>query len=358
MPEPATALPRTAPHAPTAATPMAFVRAIVQAYTQRGMDASAVLRQAQITPSDIAHPHGRITALQMEQLSDGAMRELDDEALGWFGRRLPWGSYGMLARASISAPHLGLALQRWCRHHGLLTDDIALHLASDGATATLAITEHRDLGTLREFCLVSMLRNALGLACWLIDSRLPLQGADFPFAPPPHQAAYPLLFAGPIAFRAPHAALRFDARYLAMPLQRDENALRTMLQRALPLTVRQYRRDRLLVQRVRQALAADTGALQGADALAERLHLSPRTLHRQLKEEGASLQALKDEVRQHRAIEWLHRTDRPIKQVAQAAGFLNEKSFIRAFRGWTGQSPAAFRRAARLAGGGGFGQGV
>lgn len=337
---------------------MAFVRAIVQAYTQRGMDASAVLRQAQITPSDIDHPQGRITALQMEQLSDGAMRELDDEALGWFGRRLPWGSYGMLARASISAPHLGLALQRWCRHHGLLTDDIALHLATDGATATLAITEHCDLGTLREFCLVSMLRNALGLACWLIDSRLPLQGADFPFAPPPHQAAYPLLFAGPIAFRAPQAALRFDARYLAMPLQRDENALRTMLQRALPLTVRQYRRDRLLVQRVRQALAADTGALQGADALAERLHLSPRTLHRQLKEEGASLQALKDEVRQHRAIEWLHRTDRPIKQVAQAAGFLNEKSFIRAFRGWTGQSPAAFRRAARLAGGGGFGQGA
>ena len=338
--------------APAAATPMAFVRAIVQAYTLRGMDASAVLRQAQITPSEIDDPHGRITALQMEQLSDGAMRELDDEALGWFGRRLPWGSYGMLARASISAPHLGLALQRWCRHHGLLTDDIALTLTSDGATATLAITEHRDLGTLREFCLVSMLRNALGLACWLIDSRLPLQGADFPFAPPPHHAVYPLLFAGPIAFQAPQAALRFDARYLALPLRRDEDALRTMLQRALPLTVRQYRRDRLLVQRVRQVLAADSGALYGAQALAERLHLSPRTLHRQLKEEGASLQALKDEVRQHRAIDLLHRTDRPIKQVAQAAGFMNEKSFIRAFRDWTGQSPAAFRRAARLASGG------
>ena len=28
------------------------------------------------------------------------MQELDDEALGWFNRRLPWGSYGMLARAS------------------------------------------------------------------------------------------------------------------------------------------------------------------------------------------------------------------------------------------------------------------
>ncbi len=83
------------------------------------------------------------------------MQELDDEALGWFSRRLPWGSYGMLARASISSPTLQVALARWCRHHGLLTDDIALHLTTTGDTATLAITEARDLGALREFCLVS-----------------------------------------------------------------------------------------------------------------------------------------------------------------------------------------------------------
>jgi AraC-like DNA-binding protein len=117
-----------------------------------------------------------------------------------------------------------------------------------------------------------------------------------------------------------------------------------MLQHALPLTVLQYRRDRLLVQRVRQTLATHAQQTHSAEALAALLHVSPRTLHRQLKEEGATLQGLKDEVRQARAIELLNRTDRPIKQVAEAAGFQNEKSFIRAFRGWTGQSPAEFRR--------------
>jgi transcriptional regulator GlxA family with amidase domain len=39
----------------------------------------------------------------------------------------------------------------------------------------------------------------------------------------------------------------------------------------------------------------------------------------------------------------LLRTSRPIKQVAEAAGFLNEKSFIRAFKGWTGKAPGEFR---------------
>ena len=188
---------------------------------------------------------------------------------------------------------------------------------------------------MREFCLVSVLRNIHGLACWLVDSRIALLGAQFPFAAPAHASAYAVLFSGPTSFDSGPACICFDAQYLKLPLRRDEKALQQMLQHALPLTVLQYRRDRLLVQRVRQTLASHAQQTHSAEALAALLNVSPRTLHRQLKEEGATLQGLKDEVRQGRAIELLHRTDRPIKQVAEAAGFRNEKSFIRAFKGWT-----------------------
>jgi len=342
-----------------AATPIAFVRAIALAYGRRGLSPDRALAQARIAPQLLQDEQARITAWQMEQVSGAAMRELDDEALGWFSRRLPWGSYGMLARASISAPHLGVALARWCRHHGLIADDITLTLSVQGDLAEIAIAEHRGLGSLREFCLVSVLRNIHGLACWYIDSRIPLLSAQFSFAAPAHADAYGVLFRAPVTFNAAQTAIAFDARYLALPLRRDEAALRQMLQHALPLTVLQYRRDRLLVQRVRQLLGAPQAGqgghaavalpLHSAETLAHRLHVSPRTLHRQLKEEGATLQGLKDEVRQSRAMDLLHRTDRPIKQVAEAAGFVNEKSFIRAFRGWTGHSPAEFRRQARAA---------
>ena len=282
----------------------------------------------------------------MECVSGAAMQELDDEALGWFSRRLPWGSYGMLARASLSAGSLGVALKRWCRHHGLIADDITLRLVVTGDTATLSIAEHRNLGALREFCLVSVLRNIHGLACWLVDSRIALQGAQFPFSEPGHSDVYRVLFSGTTQFNCTPAGIRFDARYLALPLRRDEQALNQMLHRALPLTVLQYRRDRLLLTRLRHLLAVQPAQSHSAESLAELLHISPRTLHRQLKEKGASLQSLKDEVRQSRARDLLLRTSRPIKQVADAAGFKNEKSFIRAFKAWSGQSPAAFRRSA------------
>ncbi len=327
-----------------AATPMAFVRAIVLGYERYGMDPSRALEEAQIAPRDLKNSRARVTAAQFEVLSGFAMQELDDEALGWFGRRLPWGTYGMLCRASLGAPNLGVAIKRWCRHHRLLTEDIALELKVASGVATVSIREHAALGAFREFCLVSNLRFLHGYASWVIDSRVSLREAAFPFEAPPHRDAYPLMFGGELRFGAEAASYSFDERYLALPLQRDEQALRTMLRRALPLTVLQYRRDRLLGQRVRELLRTRGREAATAEALSAILNLSARTLHRQLQEEGVSLQALKDEVRHEQAAEQLRRTERPIKQIALAVGFRNEKSFSRAFRAWAGVTPGAFRR--------------
>ena len=325
---------------------MAFARAIVAAYRRHGRSPDQALALAQITPGQLQQPAGRMTAGRMELLSAAAMQELDDEGLAAFGRRLPWGSYGMLARASLTSSDLGIALQRWCRHHGLLTDDIALALTVQGATAAITLDEARPLpDDVRELSLAFLLRNIHGLACWYIDSRIPLLEVRLPFPAPAHADAYPRMFPGPVRFGAERAELRFDAGYFQLPLRRDEKALNQMLQRALSIPVLPYRRDRLLVAQVRQALATHPERAHTAERLAELLHVSPRTLHRQLKEEGASLQQLKDEVRLQRAQDLLCRTDKPIKQVAAAVGFRSEKSFSRAFRTWTGQPPAALRSA-------------
>jgi len=332
---------------PAAATPMAFARVIAAACQRGRVNPAEVLKLAQITPARLQQVDGRMTSRQMEVLSGGAMHALDDEGLGAFDRRLPWGSYGMLARASLTSPDLGVALKRWCRHHALLTADLDMKLLQQGDSAAIVIEERADLARhgsgAREFCLVHVLRNIHGLACWYVNSRIPLQGAHFPFARPGHAEAYQFMFPGPLEFNAARAAIRFDARYLALPLRRDEKALHRMLQRALPLTVLQYRRDRLLAEQVRQALLAHPEQARTADGIARLLYISARTLHRQLREEGSTLQQLKDEVRRERACDLLHRTDQPLKQISQAVGFRNEKSFIRAFRQWTGASPSDFR---------------
>ena len=343
---------------PIAATPMAFVQAMLRSYAAQNKSPSKALEFAQITPSQAKKNTARITALQMERISSFAMHELNDEALGCLSRQLPWGTYGMLVRASLTSPTLGVALKRWCRHHSLVADDIELSVHEQEGIATITLTEHKDLGVQREFGVLSILRNLYGVACWLIDSRITLNKVEFAFPAPAHHAVYPLMFQGPVLFGAaanagkgpPISTLVMNASYLNLPLRRDESALQHMLKTALTLTVLQYRKDRLLLTQVKQALAMHPQATHSAADLAPLLNLSPRSLHRQLKEEGISLQAVKDEVRRERAIELLQRTRKPIKQVAESAGFQNEKSFIRAFKQWTHQTPAAFREARQSSG--------
>jgi AraC-like DNA-binding protein len=331
---------------------MAFVQAILRAYAAQNKSPAKALEFAQITPSQAKKTSAHITALQMERISSFAMHELNDEVLGCLSRQLPWGTYGMLVRASLTSPTLGVALKRWCRHHGLVADDIELSVEERDGKAHIRLRELKDLGEQREFGVLSVLRNLYGVACWLVDSRITLEQVHFAFEAPAHQAVYPLMFQGPVLFGSaiPISELVMNASYLALPLRRDEAALQRMLETALTLTVLQYRKDRLLLTQVKQALAMYPQDTHSAEDLAPLLNLSPRSLHRQLKEEGTSLQVLKDEVRHERAIELLQRTRKPIKQVAESAGFQNEKSFIRAFKQWTGQTPAAFREARQSSG--------
>ena len=97
---------------------------------------------------------------------------------------------------------------------------------------------------------------------------------------------------------------------------------------------------------VAQLLTAHPAAAHTAEDVAAQLNTSVRTLHRQLKEEGVSLQRLKNEARREHAVKLLLQTTKPVKQIAAAVGFDSEKSFARAFREWTGVAPSAYRMGA------------
>ncbi|MEA3156254.1 MAG: hypothetical protein QOK44_3843, partial [Betaproteobacteria bacterium] len=62
--------------------------------------------------------------------------------------------------------------------------------------------------------------------------------------------------------------------------------------------------------------------------------------------EGTTFQAIKDEVRRDIAIQRLTRSDDAISAIAYDVGFDDPTAFHRAFRHWTGSTPAAYRNTA------------
>jgi AraC-like DNA-binding protein len=58
------------------------------------------------------------------------------------------------------------------------------------------------------------------------------------------------------------------------------------------------------------------------------LHLSPRTLHRRLEDEGSSFQATKDALRRDLAINNLAKTKQALAQIAAELGFADSRGLL------------------------------
>lgn len=76
---------------------------------------------------------------------------------------------------------------------------------------------------------------------------------------------------------------------------------------------------------------------------ADRLGVSQRTLQRRLQDAGSSYKQVVDQTRMEIARRLLSGTGRRIKDVATALGYVEPRSFTRAFERWTGTTPRAYR---------------
>jgi AraC-like DNA-binding protein len=99
-----------------------------------------------------------------------------------------------------------------------------------------------------------------------------------------------------------------------------------------------------VANRVRAVLNRSATPLLGLDEVAREFHIDSRTLRRWLVEEATSYRALADEVCTRRAIELLEAPGGTVRQAAHHLGYASVASFTRAFRRWTGKTPAAWTR--------------
>ena len=78
--------------------------------------------------------------------------------------------------------------------------------------------------------------------------------------------------------------------------------------------------------------------------LGEHLGMSNRTLTRRLSESGFTFRDLIKKTQQEISIDLLKNTSRSVGEIAFQTGFSEQSAFNRAFKNWTGQSPASYRK--------------
>lgn len=326
-----------------------FVLGMLAGLQRQGRDPAPLLVAAGISGIDSGR---RVPVDRYAALYNLINRELDDEAFGLFAQPLRVGSFEFLCRGLLSAPQLAEALRRASRFLRIVLPDLAVSSGQDEAGAWLAIRETRPLASAandpgRVFAFEWLLRLLHGLSCWLVGRGLMLDAVSFPYAAPAHADDYALIYTEHSSFGSDYLLARFQSNLLELPIRRDEAALTAFLQGAPGRLTTLYRRDREMVQRVRDTLRAALPGNLGQGEVAAALLLSERSLHRRLADEGTSFRAIKDALRRDLALARLAKSSDSVAQLAASLGYTDASAFYRSFITWTGVSPSQYRKRLR-----------
>jgi AraC-like DNA-binding protein len=160
--------------------------------------------------------------------------------------------------------------------------------------------------------------------------------------PPDDPALYMKFFRAPLHFNADESAIMFATSWLdhqlpsADPLlqhhlELEADALHASLQTGLTDKLRRLLRQHL-----------SSGQCTAA-YIARQFGMSERTLNRRLLAEGTTFRHELDHVRYHVSQQLLSNTERITTEIAASLGYADVSAFNRAFKRWSGVTPARWR---------------
>ena len=314
-----------------------------------GPHAAAVCAAAGFDPALAGDPDARIPLATENALWDEAARLTGDATFGLHAAEgVRVGAFDVLDYVLRTAPTFHAALDRLVRYNRLFHDAAGFTVEDDGARVRV---EHALL-----FAGATQSRHAVEftLAC-LVVVGAQMRGAPLvPLAvelrsPPPADAAeYARVFGVAPRFGRAANAIELDHFDADSPLLSADPALSRVIERhADALLAARPEPAETIANRVRRLVGAmlrdgEAGATLGA--VARRLQMSERSLQRRLAAEGVGFDALLDELRRDLAVRYLADAKLAIAEVAYLLGYSEPSAFHRAFKRWTGATPAEARR--------------
>jgi AraC-like DNA-binding protein len=171
------------------------------------------------------------------------------------------------------------------------------------------------------------------------------QAVCFTHARPLQVSEHERIFRAPVYYGCPRNELLLDRALLLRAQRHAEPRLVAMLDRQLGGLLSALPENRSLQDAVRRCMTDELPEGEPAmAAIAAKLHMSSRSLQRRLQSEGTSFAQVLLDLRRDLALRYLRDERIGIAEVGFLLGFLDVAAFQRAFKRWTGTTPAQYRR--------------
>ena len=324
-------------------------RAVLEACERLGLDGDALLVSARLDRADLADADARIPSDKADQLWAAAAARSGNPMLALDAAlALPVGAYRVLHYIGAHAPTLGDALERVTRYFPLIDARVAWHLERNSEGVALVMTiPGLASGVPRapaEYTFAAILQQTRASTTLSWSPRR----VDFEHLAPPEVAArHRQAFGCPCSHGAERTALVIDAATWTRPVPRSDPSLLALLDQHASTLAAEVPREAGLVARLRAWLAERLQAGDPVDipSAARALGLGARTLQRRLDGDNTRFATLVDEVRIQTARSLLADRSMALSEIAFLLGFSEQSAFTRAFKRWTGHTPASARAA-------------
>lgn len=308
-------------------------------------DSEAWLRQNGLSNEKLTDPHESFTYTEYESLISSAIVICKQPALGLHvGQRLGVTSHGMMGYAVMSSHSIREVLDLLARFLITRTPLVKVELIEGKDTIRMLLKNILPIDSVQITFTEALLLTLKNILTQVSFERVKIHKICFPYPAPEYEALYHEVFACPIAFDADYGMLEIGLRGIDRQLKLADPTSLKQAREVCEKELEKFQFSDSFAYKTRKLLLGSIGNFPSLEQVAMHFHMTPRTLHRQLKKEDTSFKIILQEVSSNLAIEYLTKSDITIKEISFLLGYLDIANFRRAFKRWHGMPPSEYRK--------------
>lgn len=252
--------------------------------------------------------------------------------------------HGPMGIAAMSSDTLGEAMHTFRKYMASRSQVLEIDMREEGPWQIMTYRLLPEDDAVRRFLMQAIIASSMACVEFLLAESV--QGAElrFNWPPPDDISDYQKIFPGStLVFTAAQAEICLPVHYMQCTLLSRDRQMRAIAEQQCDAIKASLRRQGLFSESILQHLRAQEDAMPSLDDMAAVLNVSPRTVIRRLKEEGARYQDLADSEASRRAAFLPSLPGATVAAVAAQLGYAESASFRRAFKRWFGVTPSEFR---------------
>ena len=323
---------------------MLAIKPVIAGLEILGHSTKSLLDAAGISRAVLADPERYLPAGAMQSVWMRALEMTRDDCLGLhLAMAAPIDSFDVHAYAMISSQTLRDAFVRACRYQRLVNEGTALTLSEDSRGGVLRHALASGASVPRqpaEFLAATWVR----IGRLVTGTEWNPSGVFFAHERPRDISEHVSIFRSAPHFSSGRTALQVTTDTLSLASARPDATLAGLLDRYALSVLDRRPTVTTMSGRVRAWLVESHGAgTPTTTRVAKAMEMSARTMHRKLADEGTTFRVVLDQFRHETAVTLLDTRRHTIAEVAFLLGYSELSAFYRAFRRWTGRSPARLR---------------